>query len=335
MKKLLSQLSYEMEETNDVMVVTIVAEAGSAPRGTGAKMLVAKRGLVIGSIGGGAVEKRSEELALEMLAGQRSGIHDFTLHAGGAEDIGMVCGGDVTVLFQYVPGSSELWRSVSAQAANSENAWLITSADGGKAFVWQEGDNAHGAPEEFMRQVPGKKVLYNDGWLAEALPHEDRVIIFGAGHISQALSRMLPALDFKPVVFDCRPQFAAPELFPREAQVICGDFERIADYLTVDKNDYVVIMTSGHAHDYTVQYQIMQGEYAYLGVIGSKNKTATINKRLTEAGIPEHKLGGVHTPIGLSIKAVTPAEIAVSVAAELILVRAQLGTRNETFGGVN
>ena len=157
-------------------------------------------------------------------------------------------------------------------------------------------------------------------------------MIFGAGHISKALVPLLSSVGFRPVVFDDRPQFATRERFPQADQVVCGDFTRIRDYLTVEPEDYVVIMTNGHEYDFQSQVQVLQGKTAYVGVIGSRKKTAFVNQRLRDAGISNEAIAFVHTPIGTAIKAVTPEEIAVSIAGEMILVRAE---RREANGEVH
>ena len=130
-------------------------------------------------------------------------------------------------------------------------------------------------------------------------------------------------MGFRPVVFDCRPELATRTLFPTAEEVICGDFTSIKDHLTVTEEDFVVIMTNGHMHDFQVEEQILRGPFAYVGVIGSRTKTASVNQRLREAGIPEESIAQIHTPIGTAIRAVTPAEIAVSIAGEMILCRAE------------
>ena len=155
------------------------------------------------------------------------------------------------------------------------------------------------------------------------LPVGQRALLFGAGHISQALCPLLTTIGFRPVVFDDRPELANTRLFPTAEQVICGDFTRISDYLTITDEDFVVIMTSGHVRDFQVEEQTLRGDFAYVGVIGSRRKTASVNQRLLEAGIPQSSIDLVHTPIGTPILAVTPEEIAVSIAGEMIQVRAQ------------
>jgi xanthine dehydrogenase accessory factor len=105
--------------------------------------------------------------------------------------------------------------------------------------------------------------------------------------------------------------------------VLLGDFAKIAETITLTAADYVVVMTRGHAHDFSVQQQVLRTEVAYLGVIGSRSKSASIAARLREAGIPQEAIARIHTPIGTAIKAETPAEIAISIAGELILARAE------------
>ena len=164
------------------------------------------------------------------------------------------------------------------------------------------------------------------------LPVGERALIFGAGHIAKALVPLLHTVGFRPVVFDDRPELATKESFPQADEVICGDFERIEDYVTIQPEDYVVIMTNGHEHDFQAEVQVLRRETAYVGVIGSRKKTAFVNRRLREAGIGEAAIASVHTPIGTAIKAVTPEEIAVSITGEMIMVRA---TAREAKGEVH
>ena len=158
--------------------------------------------------------------------------------------------------------------------------------------------------------------------LAKDLGGCRRAVIFGAGHIARALVPLLRSVEFRPVVYDDRPALADPAAFPDAERVVCGDFRNIASTLPLSPEDYVVVMTSGHLHDLEIQEQILRQELAYVGVIGSRAKIAAVNVRLREAGISEEKLRTVHTPVGTPIKAVTPAEIVVSITGEMIYERA-------------
>jgi xanthine dehydrogenase accessory factor len=123
-------------------------------------------------------------------------------------------------------------------------------------------------------------------------------------------------------VFDDRAELVTAERFPTAEKLVCGDFSHIAQYLAVGAEDYVVVMTSGHAFDFAVQEQLLRGPAAYFGVIGSRAKTASVNEKLRAAGVDEAAISRVHTPIGTPIKAVTPEEIAISIAGEMIYERA-------------
>ena len=150
-----------------------------------------------------------------------------------------------------------------------------------------------------------------------------RVYIFGGGHVAQALEPELSRIGFRCVVMDDRPDFARRELFPTAEEIKLIDFNRISDSVSITGDDYVCVMTRGHAYDTVVQSQVLPLRPYYVGVIGSRAKAAGVRRQLIENyGVSEADCGLVTTPIGLDIGAETPAEIAVSIAAQLIAVRA-------------
>lgn len=331
MQTIFSKILYEIEHKKDTCLVTVVADQGSAPRGSGARMLVGANGRIRGTIGGGAIEKRAEEMAVEAIRSQKgSFLHDFTLRRDAVEDLGMVCGGDVTVLFNYIRWDDPQWTALSeallARAAAKQKCWLVCPLDGTLPALYDKGERLAGselAPLDAFRLNGEKPQLLEQRLFAERISIGERLIIFGAGHIARSLAPLAVTLGFRPVIFDNRPEYAAENFFPGAEQVICAPYEDIAARVSITEEDYVVIMTNGHSHDLTVQQQVMDiGTYAYLGVIGSRAKTAVLNKALLAHGIAQEALDGVHTPIGTNIRAVTPEEIAVSIAGELILVRA-------------
>ena len=313
MNTIFQTLLYQREKKRPTVLVTIVWDDGSAPRGKGSQMLVGESGLLSGTIGGGAVELHSIQLAQAMLAGEPVPVlHEFKLNKSG--ELGMVCGGDVTVLLTAAPLVDTAWDTVAAEVLRRVRGripgYLTLPMDGSVPCVTDEPETAADR-------------------LSLPLPVGERALIFGAGHIARALTPLLRTVGFRPVVFDDRPGFAVPENFPQADETICGDYERIDDYLTVTPEDYVVVMTNGHEHDFQVEVQVLRKTVAYVGVIGSRKKTAFVNQRLREAGIGEEAIASVHTPIGTAIKAVTPEEIAVSITGEMICVRA---TRREAAG---
>jgi len=136
MRKLFQQLSEELRGGHDAVLVTIVASSGSTPRGAGARMLVTAAGRVSGTIGGGMVEYRSEQLAKEVLASKGSRTEHFLLHKNEVADLGMVCGGDVDVYFHYIPAGDpetlQLLADIEAMFERGEQSWLITEITEGE-----------------------------------------------------------------------------------------------------------------------------------------------------------------------------------------------------------
>ena len=125
MRTILSRALAELNARRSVMLVTIVAEQGSAPRGPGSQMLVGVNGQLTGTIGGGQVERQSELLALSLLKERRSQMQHFALTQAGADSLGMACGGDVTVLFQFISPEDTLWQSVLETALAQDRKSVV------------------------------------------------------------------------------------------------------------------------------------------------------------------------------------------------------------------
>lgn len=147
-----------------------------------------------------------------------------------------------------------------------------------------------------------------------------RVVIFGAGHVAFECARVLDYLDFDTAVYDPRPEFANKDRY-KTSDVICAPFEEIELHIDIKDDDYVIVMTHGHANDANVLLQVLQKKCKYIGCIGSKNKIKVVNDFLKKNKISDEKIAKIHSPIGLEIYAQTPEEIAISVAAEIILER--------------
>lgn len=152
---------------------------------------------------------------------------------------------------------------------------------------------------------------------------ETTAYIFGGGHVGLALERALRQVDFRTVVLDDREEFANRKRFPEADEVrVLADYKNAFDGIATDENSYIIIVTRGHAGDYDVLRQAVDVPKAYLGMIGSRKKVALAMENLRGEGVSEEAIAAVHAPIGLTIGAETPEEIAVSVAAEVIAVRA-------------
>lgn len=337
MKKLFEQISQQFNQNKDVVLVTIIADSGSTPRGAGARMWVSSSGQG-GTIGGGNVEYQAFLRAQEALNEKRSQIYGYDLGTQDVADIGMVCGGNVVVYFQYLSSQDqptcELIDRCIKLFEQDNDAWLIMDIT--KEAVWEMGvyTAARGLcgihvddVEPLLKNHPDKVQIGNQVYYTEPLVQAGTVYVFGGGHVAQELVLLLSHLNFKCIVLDDREMFVSKELFPDAAERILCDFKEIDRYINVTGRDYVVIMTRGHQHDYEVQTQLLRKNPFYLGVMGSRSKIQYVTNRLLGDGYTRTQIETSYMPIGLAIDAETPAEIAVSIAAQLIEMRAHRNNR--------
>lgn len=337
MKKLFRAMLRELQQGRNVVLCSIIASSGSTPRGTGAKMAVFEDGSTLGTVGGGAVEYHTELLAREIHKTRHSQSKGFLLTKNDVADIGMICGGAVTVYFQFLdaakPETTALISHILTLLQTNANSWLILAMRDG--CIWSMGtyDEKNGLQytdaltlEQLQPMLQNRAVLQQGplSFYIEPLVVAGTVYVFGGGHVSQELVPVLSHVDFRVVVFEERPEFCTKERFPTAVDTVLGDFANIGEKIEIKPCDYVVIMTRGHMADRTVLAQALKAHPAYVGVIGSRKKIAKTNELMWEAGLTREDTDRVHAPIGLAIGAETPAEIAISVAGELIAFRAGL-----------
>ena len=146
-------------------------------------------------------------------------------------------------------------------------------------------------------------------------------LVVGAGHIGRALAKLADFLDFHVAVLDDREDFADPELLPEADEVICDDFEAALDRFPINANTAIVMVTRGHKQDELSLRRCLGRDAGYVGMIGSKRRTGAVLEHLREEGFDPDELARVRTPIGLTIGAETPEEIAISIMAEVVMLR--------------
>jgi len=335
-----------LESGESFVLATVLTRMGSAPRSAGARMIVRSDKSIRGTVGGGILEALVRRMSEEVFADRCATVREFNLTADDAGQIGMICGGRVRVLMQFMDASSgtcrELYGRISSSMAANRKSWLVTRvppAGGSSASLPQWLLRADGSvlgagepflpgEENFLRSLLGERhgFLHFEGsqYHIESLFSRGTVFIFGAGHVGQALAEATSRVDFRTVVLDDRGEFANRERIPSADEVIVPPtLDAAMEGLGVDEDSYIVIVTRGHAHDRTVLHQALKTKAGYIGMIGSRSKRDATYKALAETGeFGEDAFERVHSPIGLAIGAETPEEIAVSILAEMIQVRA-------------
>jgi len=155
-------------------------------------------------------------------------------------------------------------------------------------------------------------------YLIEPYFPESRLIVLGGGHIAKPLVEFGSKTGFSVTVVDDRPMFANNQRFPDAEKVVCEDFEKSIRLLNLNSSAFVVIVTRGHRHDTNCLRKVLEHDTAYVGMIGSKRRVASVKEQLLNEGYAREKIEGVNAPIGLNIGAITPEEIAISIMAQVI-----------------
>jgi xanthine dehydrogenase accessory factor len=335
MRYVLDELIGALEREETVIMAGIVRSSGSAPRTSGARMLMLADGRLIGSIGGGAVEGTCHAEARKLLADSHTyAIHDFQLSISATADKGMVCGGAVSVLLQKIePAELRKFQQLRRAFRQGECPSLLTifPHDGAPPRVLTFGA---GANEELSADLQ-QALAIRDGRSSYMISHGGKkifveplippvtVYLVGGGHVALATGHLAVYAGFDIVVIDDRHEFANIERFPKAREVrVCENFNTCFNGLGPE--DYVVIVTRDHLHDRHVLGQALRTEAGYIGMIGSSRKRKAVYDYLLSEGFDESDLRRVHSPIGLSIGADSPEEIGVSIVAELISIRAEM-----------
>jgi xanthine dehydrogenase accessory factor len=246
------------------------------------------------------------------------------------ENEGMICGGNVDVFVEPV---CERYREIYAGIRSTEkggvNGVVVTRYSNEffkKTLVKKDGamigDSLDGmVAEQIQTCMDGRRPFIGDGVLIEPVVPSSILYLFGAGHVSQYVARVAAMVGFTIVVIDDRADFANIERFPEASGILAEDFQTVFSHLEFHGNEYVAILTRGHKHDALVLEELLKKPTRYIGMIGSRRKTKLIFNHLRDKGFEESALKSVYAPIGVSIDAETPEEIAVSIVAQLIEVR--------------
>ncbi len=316
---LIERIVSELEAGNDVAMATIAAVKGSMPRGAGARLCVFADETFEGTIGGGAIELMCIDYCKEIVRGERT--QSFKWYE--RNDTMMACGGDALVDLRLIDSSElEIFQKIEATLKAGELVWLSEDYSNPENVIVELMDEDETAARGFNT---GCDVCFYDDekkLLVEPIGPEPLCYVFGAGHVGYALVPQLTAVGWTCKVLDDREELVAPERFPDAVELEFGDFNEMAEAAKITNRDYVVVMTHGHEFDTDILERVIPKHPAYIGCIGSRAKAAYARKALVSRGISQEDADAVHLPIGDEILAVTPAEIAVSIAAEMIRSRA-------------
>lgn len=345
MKEIIQSICRFLGQGEPIVLATIIDHEGSTPRSTGSKMIIRRDGRIIGTIGGGLVEGQVLGYAEKVFESRHASVCAFEMTNTVASDMGMICGGKLDILLEYLPpdpDTLELFETLNGILREGRRCILSTelvnpsdvpAAPGHCLFLGDGrilGDFSHslewlGRIQEEMQGMRFASLFDVEGYsfFLEPLREPGFLVLFGAGHVSQQTALASLNLGFRILVIDDRDGFASRDRFPEPIELkVLDDFDSCMEGLSIDDDSYLVVVTRGHLHDKVVLSQAFRTDAGYIGMIGSRHKRDTLYRALLGEGFSQADLDRVHCPIGLSIGAETPEEIAISILSELIQVRA-------------
>ena len=343
MENPLVQAGELLDQGSRFALARIVRLVGSAPRALGAKCIIRENGDLLGTIGGGFLEHQVLERARDVLREGKSTLYHFRLTGENLAASDMLCGGIVDVylepLYPENPTTVAVFRKTAEVIKAGGRGTLLTLVAEGigatdetcRALVLEDGSAVGELPvlqERHLKFAGARTPRLMESEekrttvFAEPVQPDAVLFIFGAGHVSTFIAPLAKMVGFRVVIIDDREEFANRERFPGVDEIHVLPFTDAFEHLQVTPASYIAIVTRGHISDRTVLKSALQADPAYIGMIGSKRKRGLIYQSLIDEGFPGERLEQVHSPIGIEIDAETPEEIAVSIVAELIKVRA-------------
>src|SRR5258706_8738046 len=314
-----------LQQNIPVMLLYVLESSGSSPGRQGFFMAVNANGEMEGSIGGGIMEHKFVEMARERLKRQgaseqgtseqqpvtsvRKQFHDKTADK---DQSGMICSGEQTIfLYPVLKTDEEQIQKIISSLEEIKNGTLRLSPPGIK----------------FSESIPAKDFHFSiksqEDWeYTEKTGYKNQLFIIGGGHCALSLSRLMSQMDFYIRVYDERKNLKT--MIANESaheKYFVREYSELNNLIPPGNNHYVVIMSFGYRTDDIALRAILDKEFKYLGLLGSKSKIEKMFEDYRKEGIDQNLLKQVHTPIGIPIKSQTPEEIAVSIAAEIIKVK--------------
>jgi len=298
-------------------LATVIETWGSAPRQAGSQLAISGTGEMLGSVSGGCVEGAVITEALDALQDRKSRLLTFGVSDETAFAAGLACGGTIRVLVEPVGEGAEalseamLAEIAAARAAARAIAVAVTPASWERRLL-RPGEDA-AADARFRSDRSG---MEEDGRFIAVHNPPLRLIVVGAVHIAQPLLAIARSCGYAPTLIDPRAAFGSAERFPGET--ILDDWpDEALDKLRPDARTAIVTLTHDPKLDDPAIRSALASPAFYLGCLGSSRTHAKRVERLRAAGFPEATIARIHAPVGLDIGAKTPAEIAVSILAEI------------------
>lgn len=339
MNDILDKLELWQAQREQIALATVVSTWGSAPRPVGAKLAVTPGGAIAGSVSAGCVENAVIEGCLEALKTGQPRLLSFGVADETAWEVGLACGGTIQVLVEPFSAWSAVYAALKQHLAARQPLAVISVLNGPAEWINRklivlgdgqtEGDlvlpprhaeQAISWALELQAQGTGGTLDFEDGSVlfAEVYPPVPRLIIIGAVHVAEFLVPLASLVGFDTIVIDPRTAFGSRERFPQATQLINDWPQSALPNINLDWSAYVVVLTHDPKLDDPALLAALPSKARYVGALGSRRTNAKRIERLRQLGLTDAQLARLHAPIGLPLGGHSPAEIALSIMAEIV-----------------
>jgi len=305
---ILTPTSLWLKQKRKIALATVISTWGSSPRPVGGQMAIDENGEIIGSVSGGCIEGAVISEGINSIKDGKSRIKDYGISNDMAWEVGLACGGELKVLIQPLNLEDEIVYYIVNSIKKREVVKIRIDCSNGNRIVDNTIDNQISyfdkSKNEFIHIIDPKP----------------RLFIIGAVHIAQALVSLANVADYEVILIYPRDHFATKSRFPN-CKIINEWPDEALSKFNLDKSSHLVTLTHDPKIDDLALIFCMKKNIGYIGSLGSKKTHNKRCERLLEKGFNESELSKIHAPIGLDIKAKTPAEIAASILAEIINYR--------------
>jgi len=330
MIEILNEFESQLDQGSVFALATVINTWRSAPRAEGAAMIILPDGTMFGSVSGGCVESTVVKEARELMgSGGEARRLSFGVTNEDAWSVGLSCGGEIEVWLETVE-DQKVWRKLIELVRSNQGCVLVTGLEqynGSRAIFTGEGldelealDLAEACKQAYIQH----KTQISEGYFLNVFPSKSRLVIIGAAHVTLDLVKLAGAFNFETIVIDPRGIFTKEDRFGVKPDQIYNDWPaEVLPDIKLDADTYVVVLTHDPKIDDQALKIVLDAGVAYVGALGSKKTHAQRTMRLKDAGVPEEQIEQIYGPVGLNINARQPAEIALSIMAQIIGVKNQ------------
>jgi len=341
MRDILDQLKSWVSEGKVFATATVIQTWGSAPRQVGSMMAITEDTQIVGSVSGGCVENAVIEEVGSVLKNGSPKMLEFGVSDDTAWSVGLTCGGKIKVqvekhlAFTKQTFDGDIWLELVAALESNLPVVLLSRLDEAASHLlfYPNGDyvgdlskftvKAKDIAIAAIQSGKSQEVTVDDvSIFAQVFPRKDRLLIIGASHISIPLVALVKNLEFETIVIDPRKIFADQQRFPVPPDRLIDLWPQEAlEEIELNEDTYAVLVTHDPKIDDPALHILLKSPVAYIGALGSKKTHEKRKNRLLEAGFSKEEIDRIHGPVGLEINAKTPAEIALSILAQIVKVR--------------